>query len=271
MKVRTAHALRALYGVSVREVVRFSRQYGRLASAVVRPALWLFVLGTGFRSVFGAVEMAPYPEPVPYPVYLVPGLLCMTLLFNGMQSSLSLVYDREMGIMRLLLTAPLPRWYLLLAKLVAGTVLSVLQAYAFLVICYLVGIDLPLAGLARALPALFVVGFSLGALGLLLSVNIRQLENFAGTMNFVIFPMFFLSSALNPLQRFIDGGAPEIAWIALANPFTHGVELVRYALYGEVAASSLVIVLSLTALFFILAAIGYDPQRGILSRRPGGR
>ena len=58
----------------------------------------------------------------------MPGLLGMVLLFNGMQSSLSMVYDREMGSMRLLLTAPLPRWYLLFCKLIAGTVLSVLQA-----------------------------------------------------------------------------------------------------------------------------------------------
>ena len=41
----------------------------------------------------------------------------------------------------------------------------------------------------------------LGALGLVLSSFIRQLENFAGVMNFVIFPMFFTSSALYPLWR----------------------------------------------------------------------
>ena len=68
-------------------------------------------------------------------IELTGGLIGMVLLFSGMQSSLSMVYDREMGVMRLLLTAPLPRWYLLTAKLFSGTFLSVLQAYVFLIIC----------------------------------------------------------------------------------------------------------------------------------------
>ena len=76
----------------------------------------------------------------------------MVLLFNGMQSSLSMVYDREMGMMRLLLTAPLPRWYLLLCKLAAGTLLSVLQAYAFLLVCAAFQVDLPWRGWLTALP-----------------------------------------------------------------------------------------------------------------------
>ena len=52
----------------------------------------------------------------------------MVLLFNGMLSSLAMVYDREMGMMRLLLTAPLPRGVLLFGKLLAGAFLSLLQA-----------------------------------------------------------------------------------------------------------------------------------------------
>ena len=90
--------------------------------------------------------------------------------------------------MRLLLTAPLPRWYLLLCKLSAGTLLSLLQAYAFLLVCAAFQIDLPWWGWLRAFPALLLGGMMLGALGLLLSVYIKQLENFAGTMNFVIVP-----------------------------------------------------------------------------------
>ena len=61
------------------------------------------------------------------------------------------------------------------------------------------------------LPALLLAGFMLGALGLLLSSVIRQLENFAGVMNFVIFPMFFASSALYPLVAGARGQLPALA------------------------------------------------------------
>ena len=125
------HALLALQAVTSREVAKFVRQGGRFASALVRPMLWLVVFAAGFQNVFGVSIIPPYDTYIPYQTYIVPGLLGMVLLFNGMQSSLAMVYDREMGVMRLLLTAPLPRAYLLFAKLLAGTLLSVLQAYAF--------------------------------------------------------------------------------------------------------------------------------------------
>lgn len=260
------HGLHALVAVSSREVVKFFQQRGRLLSALVRPSLWLIVFATGFQNVFGVSIIPPYETYIEYEVYIVPGLLGMVLLFNGMQSSLAMVYDREMGIMRLLLTAPLPRWYLLLCKLSAGTLLSVLQAYAFLALCAVFDVDLPWAGWLYALPALILSGMMLGSVGLLLSVYIKQLENFAGTMNFVIFPMFFLSSALYPLWKLQEAGAEVVYQLARFNPFTHVVQLIRYALYGQFEATAFVVVLTSLIVCFVLAVLGYDPQRGLLQR-----
>jgi len=266
-----AHALSGLLALANREVIKFVRQTGRLISAVVRPSLWLLVFAAGFRNVFGVSIIPPYETYIPYEVYVVPGLLGMVLLFNGIQSSLSMVYDREMGMMRLLLTAPLPRWYLLLCKLIAGTLLSVIQGYAFLIVCLAFQVDLPRSGWLYVLPALFLGGMMLGAVGLLLSVYIKQLENFAGTMNFVIFPMFFISTALYPLWKLEESGAEIIFWIARANPFTYVIELIRFALYGEFNGLAFAVVLASLVVFFVLAVQGYDPQRGLLRRvqRPG--
>ena len=225
-----AHAARALVAVSGREMFKFWRQRGRLFSALVRPTLWLVVFAVGFQNVFGVSIIPPYETYIEYQEYIVPGLVSMVLLFNGMQSSLAMVYDREMGMMRLLLTAPLPRWYLLFSKLVAGTVLSVLQVYAFLVVTVLFGVHVPPLGWLYALPAIALGGMMLGATGLLLSVYIKQLENFAGTMNFVIFPMFFISSALYPLWKLREAGAEVVFRAAELNPFTYVVESVRFSL-----------------------------------------
>ena len=111
------HAARALRAVTMREIVKFVQQRGRLLSALVRPLMWLAVFAAGFHNVFGVSIIPPYKTYITYQVYIVPGLLGIILLFHGMQSSLSMVYDREMGVMRLLLTAPLPRWVLLVCKL----------------------------------------------------------------------------------------------------------------------------------------------------------
>jgi len=246
--------------------------YGRVASALVRPVLWLIVFAAGFQNLFGVSPIEPYSTYIPYQEYIVPGLVGMVLLFNGMQSSLSLVYDREVGTMRLLLTAPLPRWYLLLCKLIAGTILSVIQCYAFLLVAwgfsfFVDGLYIPWSGALFALPMLFLGGFLLGSVGLLLSVYIKQLENFAGTMNFVIFPMFFFSSALYPLWRLRESGSEWIYWVSNVNPFTHAVELERFALYGYFNGTSLAVVVGAAVICFALAVYGYDPQRGIIRRR----
>jgi len=275
--VKPGHALQALRAIVVRELMKFGRQYGRLVSALVRPLLWLAVFAAGFRNVFGVAIVEPYDTYTPYDVYIAPGLIGMVLLFNGMQSSLAMVYDREMGLMRLLLTAPLPRWWILFAKLCATAVLSLAQAAAFVIVAALLGTTLPVLGpeffkiAPMVLAAAVSAALMLGALGLLLSVHIKQLENFAGTMNFVIFPMYFMSTALYPLWKLEESGAGWVYQVARFNPFTHAVEWLRFALYGKDPGVSPYIVLGTLALCFGAAAWGYDPQRGFgaLTKRGG--
>jgi ABC-2 type transport system permease protein len=180
-----------------------------------------------------------------------------------------MVYDREMGSMRTLMISPFPRWFLLSCKLLAGVAVSIVQVYIFLAIAWFWHIRPPLTGYIAVLPALILAGLMLGALGLVLSSFIRQLENFAGVMNFVIFPMFFTSSALYPLWRMQQASLP-IYWLAQLNPFTHAVELIRFALYGAFNPVSALVVCAYLVVFMAAAIVGYDPGRGLLARRGGG-
>jgi ABC-2 type transport system permease protein len=259
-----AHALQAMRAIVLRELIKFVQQKGRFISALVRPVLWLAVFAAGFRNVFGVAIVEPYDTYIPYDLYIAPGLMGMVLLFNGMQSSLAMVYDREMGLMRLLLTAPLPRWWLLLAKLVATALLSLAQVLAFVAVAAALGTTLPMqaVSLLHALAAILAAALMLASLGLLLSVYVRQLENFAGTMNFIIFPMYFLSTALYPLWKLDESGATWVWRAAQFNPFTHAVEWIRFALYGKDPGMAPLVVLGTLALCFTLACWGYDPQRG---------
>src|SRR2546423_9770847 len=160
-----AQYLTCLTGVVWREGLRFVHQRERFISALVRPLVWLFIFAAGFRQVLGISIIPPYEVYILYEVYITPGLIAMIQLFNGMQSSLSMVYDREMGNMRTLLVSPLPRWYLLASKLIAGTSVSLLQAYAFLAIAYFWEIRPPPIGYSTVIPALILSGLMLGALG----------------------------------------------------------------------------------------------------------
>ncbi|BAQ46415.1 MULTISPECIES: ABC transporter permease [Methylobacterium] len=258
----------ALMGIVRRELLRFFNQKERFFSALVRPLVWLFIFAAGFRNTLGLSITPPYETYVLYEVYVVPGLAVMIQLFNGMQSSLSMVYDREVGSMRVLLTSPYPRWSLLLAKLIAGVIVSLIQAYVFLAIASFFETDIPWSGYLLALPAFLASGLMLGAIGLFLSSLVRQLENFASVMNFVIFPMFFASSALYPLWR-VNESSATLYWICQINPFTHAVELVRFALYGAFNPVSCAVVVGTGVAFFVMAVAAYDPGRGLLARRGG--
>ena len=297
-------------GIVWREVLRFFHQRERFLSALVRPLLWLLCFAVGMRATQGMSPTAPYVTYVMYETYITPGLVGMILLFNAMQSSLSMVYDRETGAMRTLLVSPFPRSFLLFSKLIGGVFVAVLQVYTFLIIARLydswawqpssdwasfigsipsnlsdlwaqfLTVDPAPLGYLTILPALIMAGLMLGAFALFISSVVKQLENFAGIMNFVIFPMFFMSSALYPLWR-IREGAPWLANVAGLNPFTHAVELIRFALYGQIGPTlengtldltHLYIVIACT-LFFLSAAIyAYNPSKGLIARRggPGG-
>ncbi len=258
-----------LGGIVWREALRFVHQKERFLSALVRPLVWLFIFAAGFRAVLGVSIEPPYQTYVLYEVYVTPGLVAMIQLFNGMQSSLSMVYDRETGTMRTLLVSPYPRWYLLSSKLTAGVVVSIFQVYAFLAIAWFWEIRPPWIGYLTVLPALVLSGLMLGALGLVLSSLIKQLENFAGVMNFVIFPMFFASSALYPLWR-VREGSVLLYDICRFNPFTYAVDLIRFALYGQFNPFAFAVVAGTAALFLTIAIVAYDPSRGMMMRRGGG-
>ncbi|MFC7704148.1 ABC transporter permease [Plastorhodobacter daqingensis] len=258
----------AFRGIVWREILRFTHQRERFLAALVRPLVWLFIFAAGFRAVLGLSITPPYQTYVLYEVYVTPGLCAMIQLFNGMQSSLSMVYDRETGAMRTLLVSPYPRWFLLGSKLLAGVLVSVLQVYAFLLIAWFWGIEPPLWGYVAVLPALLLSGMMLGALGLLISSAIRQLENFAGVMNFVIFPMFFASTALYPLWRLRESSL-LLYDITRFNPFTHAVELIRFALYTRFEPTAFAVVAGCGLLFFAAAVYMYDPSKGLWRKRKG--
>jgi len=272
--MRAAQYFRAFMGILQREALRWMGQRSRFVSALVRPLVWLGIFAAGFRFTLGLSIIEPYDTYIPYEVYIAPGLVAMIQLFNGMQSSLSMVYDREMGSMKTLMISPFPRWFLLLSKLMAGVAVSIVQVYMFLAVV-LIGdllkfweVELPPLGYVEMLPAMILTGLMLGALGLVLSSFIKQLENFAGVMNFVIFPMFFASSALNPLWR-VKESSLWLYRIYSANPFTHAVELIRYAMYGKFNGLATGVVAVSLLVFMIAAVWGYDPGRGMIAKRGG--
>jgi ABC-2 type transport system permease protein len=122
--------VRPILAVLEREVLKLLRQRGRLISSLVRPLLWLLVIGAGFQAVQGSAD---------YQAFLVPGVLGMTLLFGGILAALSTVYDKESGVMRMLVIAPLEHYWVVVAKALGAMVSALIQAAMLLVVLALLG------------------------------------------------------------------------------------------------------------------------------------
>ena len=213
--------MRPVYGIVVRELVRFWRQRGRVLASLGRPFVWLIFVGAGFATVFtGAGE-------IDYRRYMAPGLLGMVVMFGSLLAALSTVTDRDAGVLRMVLVAPIRRSTIALGKILGATLLGTTQAVTVgVILLTLVRLWPDPKSLLLALAGVVLSSLAMGALGLVLAASIRSIENFAGVMNFVVFPMLFLSGALYPVRRL----GPALQVLAYVNPLAYGVDLLKHAL-----------------------------------------
>lgn len=209
---------RPIKAVVGREMSKLFRQRARLISAMVRPMIWLLVIGSGVGSMLQSEQQESYLT------FLVPGILAMTLLFAALLSALTLVYDKEFGVMRMMMIAPIAHYWIVLSKLIAATFTAMVQAILLLILLILLGlISIKIA--LNLLPAAILTALCCAAIGGLIAVYSKSIDNFAVIMNFFIFPLFFLSGALYPVSQL-----PEfLRYVVLVNPFSYGVDLLKHA------------------------------------------
>ncbi len=157
---------------------------------------------------------------------MFPGVVGMAILFTAIFSAMSVVWDREFGFLREILVAPISRSAVAIGKTLGGATQSMLQGMVMLVFAPVIGVHLSLVCVLEAIPLLFLLAFSLSALGVALAARMRTMQGFQMVMNLLMMPMFFLSGALFPLN-----GLP--GWMTVLtrlDPVAYGIAPVRHVL-----------------------------------------
>ena len=248
----------ALYGIIVRDVSRAFRQRSRLIAGLVRPFMWLLLVGSGYNAIAHVEGVSSYH------VFIYPGLIVMAALFGAMLTAISTVYDREFGMLRLMLASPAGVPAVLAGRMIAATAIGIVQG-GVLLVCIPLVTSVTVTQMAAALGALVLGAAASSVLGLVVAARLESVENFAGVINVVLFPLLFLSGALYPTAGMPAG----LRTIARLNPVSYEVDLMRASLgqpseFG--AARSMLVLGALTLLLFLLTILLFDPEQRFMAR-----
>jgi ABC-2 type transport system permease protein len=256
-------ALSAIHGIVARDLARTTRQTSRLLGGVARPFMWLVLVGAGYGAI------ARLEHGVPYQEFVFPGIVVMAALFGGTLTAISTVYDREFGMLRLMLASPAGVPAILLGRALAATLVGMFQGGLVLAFAPAI-LDVSPERWLGALGALAVVSAMSATLGLLVAARLRSVENFAGVINVLLFPLLFLSGALYPTE----GLPPLLRAAARVNPVSYAVDGLRHALRQPAefsAAADAGAVIGATLAAFLITTLLFDPeQRFLASRRARG-
>lgn len=182
-----------------REMLRYRRDRSQLFGGVSRTVLWLLILGFGLGAALREIEGYSYAE------YILPGVITLNVLFASLQCAISLVWDREVGILREVAVSPAPILSVTLGKLLGGATIAVVQGTIPLLFAPFIGVRLSVLSVLGAWGVTFFLGLFVTALGVIIASRLKTFEGFGSISNGVIQPLYFLSGSIFPLRGVIGG------------------------------------------------------------------
>lgn len=229
--------LGGLYAIWLREVKRAIRDRGQFVGGVSRPILWVLILGIGlnpyFRGeIYGEVR---YVVPYTYLQFVFPAVIALNIMYTSVQSAVSTIWDREFGFLREILVSPMPRFTVLLGKILGGTTVALFHGSLVLALAGFADITLAPGDIALGLGLMFLLAFGLTSLGVVIANRIRSFEGFGVFSNAVILPLYFTSSSIFPLDPSLTAAQTKVVypeWLVVLvqwNPFTYAVDALRGA------------------------------------------
>jgi ABC-2 type transport system permease protein len=220
--------LRAIRIVWKRELIRFINDPLRIATSLVQPLLFLFVLGSGLQRLSSAGTHG-----VALKTFIFPGVLCISVMFIAMFSAASIVWDREFGFLREMMVAPIRRSSIVIGKCLGGATVASAQGVIVLALAGTVGVPYSAVLIIGVLALQLLLAFTITAFGVMIAIRIKQMQSFMGVMQMIVMPMFFISGALFPVA-----GLP--GWLSVLNrldPLAYAVDPMRRLVFNHLSIS----------------------------------
>jgi ABC-2 type transport system permease protein len=220
--------LRAVKIVWRRELIRFKSDKMRIATALIQPLLFLFVLGSGLQQLSEASTHG-----VELKTFIYPGVLCVAVMFTAMFSAASIVWDREFGFLREMMVAPVRRSSIVVGKCFGGATVASFQGVILLCLAWAVHVPYSLTLVLGVFALQLLLAFTITAFGCMVAARITQMQTFMGVMQMIVMPLFFISGALFPVTNLPT-------WLAVLNrldPLTYAVDPMRRLVFAHLDIS----------------------------------
>lgn len=238
----------AIYTIWYRNVLKYFRMKSRIIGSLGMPFFFMVIIGFGLNSAISLPGMQ-----VNYVEFIAPGIISMSILFSSMFSGVQLVIDKQIGFLKETLIAPVSRLHLMIGQTIGGATTAVLQGLLVFIISIIIGVKMPtFSGIIISLVFMFLIGLSFTSLGIAFASRMEDTHGFQLIVNFVLFPVFFLSGALFPLDRIPDW----LSFLTYLDPLTYGVEGMRYGMLGASQLNPLLCFGVLSGFLLIVLLLG---------------
>jgi ABC-2 type transport system permease protein len=226
----------AMWTLCRREITRFFRQRNRVIGALGQPLLFWLLFGAGLQRSFrvGMADEIGEGGGPSFLEYYFPGTLVLVLLFTAIFTTISIIEDRREGFLQGVLVAPIPRWSMVLGKILGGALIATGQGAVFILLAWTLRVDLSLVTLLALVLYLLVCSIGLTSLGFVMAWRMESTQGFHAIMNLVLMPLWLLSGAFFPIPALIEGSDPGqwlLHWAMRVNPITYSVAGVRQMLF----------------------------------------
>lgn len=242
--------LNGILAIWYREFKVFQREKSRIVASIVNPILWLLILGGGLGANISIAG-------INYQTYIFPGILIQSVLFSSVFFGVYIVWDRKIDFLKEVLVAPISRTSIFIGKIIGGATDSLIQSIILLLLGILLaqigaipGLHITLLSFISSLIILFITTTSMVSIGLIIGSQMESPEGFQFITSFLLFPIFFLSGALFPINKLPVWLSP----LTHLDPLTYSVDALRFVIFGS-SQFHLIFDLGIIIIFSILIII----------------
>lgn len=279
--------LHGLWALTNRDLKKWYKNPIILLLGIIQPIIWMTLLGKAMNlgdmfTSFSPTLPSTIPSTIPpeqikqlmsdlskqamlsifgtkdYFSYMAVGMMSFVVMFTAMFSGMSMVFDRRLGFLNKVLSTPVARGSILMAKILSAVIRALVQATIVLGIAYVigplsVGADFTLLNLLGVYAALFLISMGLSSIFILIAIRSTRQETQMAVVNLLNLPLMFASNALFPTKLMPDW----LQTITKINPVTYATDATRQLLLYTIDMHQLAIdFLFLGAFAVISSTIG---------------